>query len=331
VLQRQTLANEWIIAINGQAEKLIRIWNDTTNKDADVEGLWYLLTHIVNDLDWTNRAKVASYSKSLTEGFKRYVVPIEFQFRIGKLLILLTNIIAELGHGSWNAVFNPYCRKTSLALNALIHDEFVLDSRKPIIDEFGRLIAQDTMQPFHKANGSVIAPQQYIVREPVNEREHASIEDHIQKHQSQPADIFTRLNLVNFELGGAPSSPDYYGNRILLDEASRIVYRSGGYIAAPHNQRIEVDHQRLITLVCRMNDVLYSEETREGYPYEEKFLLPICRERFTTIFDEVQFEYDSILEESEFRDKYRSPYSVYSTTVQAATSLRKVTSQGRTS
>jgi hypothetical protein len=330
-LQRQTLANEWVVAINMQAEKLIRIWNDKTNKDADVEGLWYQLTHIVNDLDWTNRAKVASYSKSLTEGFKRYVVPIEFQFRIGKLLILLTNIIAEFGHDSWNAVFNPYCRKTSLSLNALIHDEFVLDSRKPLIDEFGRLIAQDNMQPFHKANGSVIVPQQFITLDPVGEREHDSIEDHIQKYHGQPADIFTRLNLVNFELGGAPSSPDYYGNRILLDEASSIVYRSGGYIAAPHNQRIEVDHQRLITLVCRMNDVLYSEATREGYPYEEKFLLPISRESFPAIFEEVKFEYDSILEESEFRDKYCSPYSMYAKNTQATNSPRKVTSPGRTS
>jgi hypothetical protein len=158
-----------------------------------------------------------------------------------------------------------------------------------------------------------------------------SIEEHLQQYQSQPADIFTRLNLVGFELIGAPSSPDYYGYRILLDEASSIVYRSGGYIAAPHNQRIEVDHQRLITLVCRMNDVLYPEANREEYPYEEKFLLPICRGRFQAIFEEVQFEYDCILKESEFRDNYRSPYSVYATTILAAASPKKVTSPGRNS
>jgi hypothetical protein len=106
---------------------------------------------------------------SLTEGLKRYVVPIEFQFQIGKLLILLTNTFGELGHDSWNPVFNPYCWKISMGLNALIHDEFVIDSRKPHIGEFGRLIAQGTMQPFHKANGDVIASKQNIIREPVTE------------------------------------------------------------------------------------------------------------------------------------------------------------------
>jgi hypothetical protein len=75
------------------------------------------------------------------------------QFRIGKLLILLTNIIAEHGHEAWQAVFNPYHQKTSLELNALIPDEFVLDRRKPLIDEFGRLIAQDSLKPFRGASG----------------------------------------------------------------------------------------------------------------------------------------------------------------------------------
>jgi hypothetical protein len=109
------------------------------------------LSHIVNELDWKSRPTVARYTKIVSTGFDRYVAPVDLQFRIGKcLLILLTNILAEKGHDAWQAVFNPYHRKTSLELNALIHDAFVLDSRKPLIDEFGRLIAQDGMKPFRE-------------------------------------------------------------------------------------------------------------------------------------------------------------------------------------
>jgi hypothetical protein len=52
-----------------------------------------------------------------------------------------------------------------------------------------------------------------------------------------------------------------------------------------------------------MKDVLYPEGDREEYPNEEILLLPICRKLFPAIFEDVQFEYDSALEESEFRDK----------------------------
>jgi hypothetical protein len=52
----------------------------------------------------------------------------------------------------------------------------------------------------HKANGDEIAPKQYIIREPVTEREHASIEKFMQRYQSQPADIITRLNLMDSSL-----------------------------------------------------------------------------------------------------------------------------------
>jgi hypothetical protein len=72
--------------------------------------------------------------------------------------------------------------------------------------------------------------------------------------RTQPNDIFTRLNLTGFELAGALSSPEYYRNRILLDEASSLVYQNDRYIAAPHDQRIKVDHQRMITLVHWKND-----------------------------------------------------------------------------
>jgi hypothetical protein len=126
------LTDEWIKVINGEAEWLTRIWNANNNKSADEEGLWYQLSHIANELDWTSRPTVAKYSKILNSEFERYVAPIDIQFRIGKLLILLTIIIAENGHEAWQAVFNPYHLKTSLELNALIHDEFVLDSQKPL-------------------------------------------------------------------------------------------------------------------------------------------------------------------------------------------------------
>jgi hypothetical protein len=76
------------------------IWNDKNNKSADTEELWYQMSHIADELDWTSRATVPKYSKILNDCFDRYVAPINMQFRIGKLLILLTNIIAENVHES---------------------------------------------------------------------------------------------------------------------------------------------------------------------------------------------------------------------------------------
>jgi hypothetical protein len=229
----------------------------------------------------------------LHSGFERYITPVDMQFRIQKLLILLTNIIAEHGHEAWQAVFIPYHRKTSLELNALIHDEFVLDTRKPLMDKFGRLIAQDSLKPFQDAAGKPLLHMgKHIVREGVSEEEHNRIEKHMREYGSQPTDVFRRLNLIGFELEGSRGSPDYYGNRILLDEASSIIYRAGGYIAAPCGQRVEVDHQRVITLVHQMNEEYYPHGTREDYPYEERFMLPICRKMFPKILADVQLEYD---------------------------------------
>jgi hypothetical protein len=92
------------------------------------------------------------------------------QFGIGKLLILLTNIIAENEHEAWQAVFNPHNRKIYLELNALMHDEFVLDSRKPLIDDFGRLIERDGLNPFRYAAGKPLdVPEgRHIIRERMN-------------------------------------------------------------------------------------------------------------------------------------------------------------------
>jgi hypothetical protein len=131
----------------------------------------------------------------------------------------------------------------------------VLDRRIPLIDEFGRLIAQDSLKPFRDASGKPLLHMgRHIIREGVSEEEHARLEQHMLDYRAKPTDVFTRLKLSGFELEGAHGSPDYYGNLILMDEASSIIYRAGGYIAAPCAQRFEVYHQRMITLVHRMNE-----------------------------------------------------------------------------
>jgi hypothetical protein len=326
------VADEWTMAICDQAEKPIGVWNDKANKGPDSEGLWYHPSHIANELDWKSKKNVKQYTGILETGFQKYIALIDLQFRVGKLLILLTNIIAGYGHESWQDVFHPYGRKNSLQLNALIHDEFVLDTRMPVMDEFGRLLVQDSMKPFRDSEGKIIEHKgRRIVREEVSENEEIQIERMMQDYRSQPADLFKRMNLEGFELNAARDSPDYYGSRILLDEASSLVYRAGGYIAAPSGQRVKVDHQRLITLVYRMNDFLYPDETREDYPYEERFMLPICRKLFPKILEKVQLEYDCVVEESEFADGYRSPYLVFSTPTTTVTSPRADTSKDRTS
>jgi hypothetical protein len=51
-VQDTKLTDEWIMTINGQAEKLIRIWNSKRNNSVDTEGLWYHLSHVANEFDW---------------------------------------------------------------------------------------------------------------------------------------------------------------------------------------------------------------------------------------------------------------------------------------
>jgi hypothetical protein len=219
-----------------------------------------------------------------------------------------------------------------LELNALIHGEFVLDTRRPLMDEFGRLIAQDSLKPFRDTAGKPLRQMgRHILRDGVSEEEHACIEQLMLEYGSQPTDVFKRLNLIGFELEGALGSPDYYGNRILLDEASCIIYRVGGYIAAPCGQRVEVDHQRVITLVHHMNEEYYPHGTREDYPYEERFMLPICRKMFPKNLADVQLEYDCMYEDSDFTDGYRSLYSEFSIDLTGLDSPKKGASPGRTS
>jgi hypothetical protein len=88
----------------------------------------------------------------------------------------------------------------------------------------------------------------------------------------------------------------------------------------------------MITLVHRKNNELYPHDTRGDHPYEERFLLPICCKLFPKLFEDVKLEYDCMLEDSEFIDRYRSPYSEkFSVNLAATASPNKGTSPGRTS
>jgi hypothetical protein len=62
------------------------------------------------------------------------IVPLDMQFRISKLIILIINIIAEKGNQAWHAVFNPWDMKQSLAMSEAIQECLIKDPLKPFYD-----------------------------------------------------------------------------------------------------------------------------------------------------------------------------------------------------
>ena len=86
-------------------------------KGVTAEGFFYHLGQVGNQVDWSKKLDDESFTKQLREEYKKQVVPLDMQFRISRILIIITNLLAEKGDDAWHAVFNPYDRKTSLKLN----------------------------------------------------------------------------------------------------------------------------------------------------------------------------------------------------------------------
>jgi hypothetical protein len=66
------------------------------------------------------------------------IVPLDKQFRISKVIILIINIIAEKGNQAWHTVFNPSDLKQSVAMSEAIQDNGNSGDRIPSRPYSGR-------------------------------------------------------------------------------------------------------------------------------------------------------------------------------------------------
>jgi hypothetical protein len=112
----------------------IKEWNDTVARGIDIHGIIYHMGQVVNTIDWNDRDEVKRYTSKIQKEYNNQIVPLDLQFRLTKLLILIINVMADKGEEAWNAVFHPYNRKHSLLKSGAIHDCFVLDYLRPFRD-----------------------------------------------------------------------------------------------------------------------------------------------------------------------------------------------------
>jgi hypothetical protein len=86
--------------------KRIKQWNEDINNAQNLSGLIYHMTHMVNEVNWANEDAVKGFGAKLNTKCERQIVPLDLQFRLSKIIILLLNVLAEKGNQSWYAVFN---------------------------------------------------------------------------------------------------------------------------------------------------------------------------------------------------------------------------------
>jgi hypothetical protein len=113
---------------------VIKQWNCSTKRTFDKSGMMYHLGQIASDIDWSNEEEVKQYYNKVREVFQNQIVPIDLQFKISKVIIVIINIMAEKGNQAWHAVFNPEDQKQSMAMSSRIHDIFIKDRLKPFYD-----------------------------------------------------------------------------------------------------------------------------------------------------------------------------------------------------
>jgi hypothetical protein len=122
----------------GMVLKLNRKWNYDSQHEFDSSRLLYHIGKIANDVDWSDEEDVKAYSVGVLKKFKDQVVPLDLQFRMSKVIIILINVLAKNGDQAWHAVFNPDDRKQLTAMSKRMHDVLIKDILKPFYDTNGK-------------------------------------------------------------------------------------------------------------------------------------------------------------------------------------------------
>jgi hypothetical protein len=254
-----------------EALNRIKDWNENVASNIDIHGIIYHMGQVVNTIDWNDKDEVKKYTSKIQKEYNNQIVPLDLQFRLTKLLILLVNVMAEKGELAWNAVFNPYDRKHSLMMSGAIHDCFVLDYLRPFRDSHGNRIGDTKDLNIPKSANEIIQDKRY--------------EDLVKKYKGQCWAVYESFNIESFEKEARnllKKRPDVIGNRILLDPIASIIYQVGGYVTAPVGTRLGCYEDKVVQFINRANKSMYNRKKSDAKASreEEQFLYPMNKEYF---------------------------------------------------
>jgi hypothetical protein len=86
------------------------------------------MSHIVNKVNWASKDAVKRFGAELNMEYEQQIVPLDLQFRLSELIILLIKILAEKGNQSWHAVFKKH---DLMDMSVAIKVKFLPDPLQP--------------------------------------------------------------------------------------------------------------------------------------------------------------------------------------------------------
>jgi hypothetical protein len=255
-----------------EALNRIKDWNESVASRIDIHGIIYHMGQVVNTIDWNDKDDVKKYTSKIQKEYNKQIVPLDLQFRLSKLLILIINVMAEKGEEAWNAVFHPYDRKHSLLMSGAIHDCFILYYLRPFRDSHGNRIGDTKDLNIPRSVNKIKQEKRY--------------EDLVRRYKGQCWALYESFNVEYFEKESRNLSnkrPDVIGNRILLDPIASIIYQEGGYVTAPVGTRLGCYEDKVTKFIDRANKSLYNRKKSDPMASneEEQFLYPINKVLFT--------------------------------------------------
>jgi hypothetical protein len=77
-----------------EALKRIKDWNESVASSIDIHGRIYHIGQVVNTIAWYDKNEIKEYTNKIQNEYNNQIVPLDLQFRLSKLLILIINVMA---------------------------------------------------------------------------------------------------------------------------------------------------------------------------------------------------------------------------------------------